>query len=232
MPHDFNNILSAILGNIELATYRVEKDAKTVSLLSDAQKATKRATKLTQQLLTFSKGGDPVKETTSISKLITESADFVLHGSQVSCDYTFPDDLWMVNADSGQFGQVIQNIIINAKHAMPEGGRIHIRCDNIEDAASESLLSMHEGNFVSITIQDTGIGIPQEIIEKIFDPYFTTKQTGSGLGLAICHSIINKHDGHLSVQSSPGKGTTFTLYLPSILLQTSLLSNNRNQDQR
>ncbi len=216
IAHDFNNILSAIMGNIELATYRVNKDAKALSLLSDAQKATKRATKLTQQLLTFSKGGDPVKETTTLIGIIRDSADFVLHGSHVFCDYTFPDDLWMVNVDSGQIGQVVQNIIINAKHAMPEGGRINIRCDNVEDAASESLLSMHEGNFVRIAIQDTGIGIPQEITDKIFDPYFTTKQEGSGLGLAICHSIINKHDGNITVQSSPGKGTTFTIYLPAV----------------
>jgi len=164
IAHDFNNILSGILGNIELASYRVEKDAKTVSLLSDAQKATKRAAKLTQQLLTFSKGGEPVKETTSLTSLIRDSAEFVLHGSQVSCDYTFPDDLWMVNVDSGQVSQVIQNIILNAKSAMPEGGRINISCDNVEDAACEPLLSRHEGNFVRITIQDTGVGIPQEII--------------------------------------------------------------------
>ena len=217
IAHDFNNILSIIQGNIELATYRVEKDAKVVSLLSGAKKATKRAAKLTQQLLTFSKGGDPVKETTSLPKLITESADFVLHGSQVSCDYTFQKDLWRVNIDSGQIGQVIQNIILNAKHAMPKGGRINICCDNVEDAASESLLSMHEENYVRINVHDTGVGMPPEIIDKIFDPYFTTKQEGSGLGLAICHSIINKHDGHITVQSRSGKGTLFTIYLPAEL---------------
>ena len=217
IAHDFNNLLSAIMGNIELATYHVSNDAEALSLLSEAQKASKRATKLTQQLLTFSKGGDPVKETTSLTGIIRDSADFVLHGSPVSCNYTFPDDLWMVNVDSGQVDQVVQNIIINAKHAMPEGGKIDINCDNIEDITSESLSSMHEGNFVRITIQDTGIGIPQEIIDKIFDPYFTTKQEGSGLGLAICHSIINKHDGHLTVQSSLGKGTLFTIYLPAEL---------------
>lgn len=217
IAHDFNNILSVIQGNIELATYRVEKDAKAVSLLSDAKKATKRAAKLTQQLLTFSKGGDPVKETTSLPKLITESADFILHGSQVSCDYAFQEDLWIVNVDSGQVGQVIQNIILNAKHAMPEGGRINIHCNNVDDAASEPLLSMYEKSFVRINIQDTGVGIPPEIIDKIFDPYFTTKQEGNGLGLAICHSIISKHDGHITVQSSPGKGTLFTIYLPAEL---------------
>ncbi len=215
IAHDFNNILSAILGNIELATYRVEKDTKAVSLLSDAQKATKRAAKLTQQLLTFSRGGHPVKEATSLAELISETTDFVLHGSQVSCDYTFQDDLWMADVDSGQISQVIQNIILNAIHAMPEGGRINVRCENVEDKASESLLSRHEGNFVRIAIRDTGIGIPQEVVDRIFDPYFTTKQEGSGLGLAICYSVIKKHDGHITVQSSPDKGTLFTLYLPA-----------------
>ncbi len=215
IAHDFNNILSAILGNIELATYRVEKDDKAVSLLSDAQKATKRAAKLTQQLLTFSRGGHPVKEATSLTGLISETADFVLHGSQVSCDYTFQDDLWMVDVDSGQISQVIQNIILNATHAMPEGGKINICCNNVEDNATESFLVTHEGNFVRITIRDTGVGIPQNVIDRIFDPYFTTKREGSGLGLAICYSIIKKHDGHITVQSSPGKGTLFTLYLPA-----------------
>ena len=214
IAHDFNNILVAVLGNIELASLRVEDDEVT-SLLSSAQKATTRATKLTQQLLTFSKGGDPVKEKTSLSGLIQESADFVLHGSNVRCEYSSPDDLWMVDADSGQIGQVIQNIIINAMQAMPEGDKIQISCSNIENAVAEALLGIHDESFVCIRIQDTGIGIPREIIDKIFDPYYTTKQQGSGLGLAICHSIINKHDGHISVQSKPGQGTTFTIYLPA-----------------
>jgi PAS domain S-box-containing protein len=218
IAHDFNNILAAILGNIELTTYRITKeDTKSLTLLNDAKKATKRATKLTQQLLTFAKGGDPVREEIILPELITESTDFVLHGSRVACNYSFPDNLWRVDVDSGQIGQVIQNIIINAKHAMPAGGTISIRCDNISDAATESLLSVDQGNYVRITLQDTGIGIPREIIDKIFDPYFSTKQEGSGLGLAICHSIINKHEGYLTVDSIPGKGTNFTIYLPAIL---------------
>ena len=222
IAHDFNNILSAILGNIELAGYRIDKeDNRTVALLSDAEKATKRAAKLTDQLLTFSKGGEPVKKETSLPKFIAESADFVLHGSQVICNYSFPEHLWIVDVDSGQIGQVIQNIIINAKHAMPEGGTISIECQNVEDAASEALLSVDKGDFVCIRIQDTGVGIPKEIIDKIFDPYFTTKQEGSGLGLAICHSIVNKHDGYLTVSSITGKGTTFTIYLPAIRARSS-----------
>ncbi len=221
IAHDFNNILSAILGNIELAGYRIaEEDTRTAALLADAEKATKRATKLTGQLLTFSKGGEPVKELTSLSDMVTESANFVLHGSKIVCNFSFPDDLWMVDVDSGQIGQVIQNITINAKHAMPEGGSIIIRCENVEDTASETLLSVDSGDFVRISIQDTGVGIPKDILEKIFDPYFTTKQTGSGLGLAICHSIINKHEGHITVSSTIGKGTTFTIYLPAIRSHT------------
>lgn len=217
IAHDFNNLLSAILGNIELAGYRIaEEDPKTVSLLSNARKATKRAAKLANQLLTFSKGGDPVREVTSLPEFIIESAKFVLHGSQVSCNYNFADHLWMVDVDSGQICQVIQNIILNAKHAMPEGGTVTIQGVNVQDPATEALLSVDEGDYVRITVQDTGIGIPKEIIDKIFDPYFTTKQEGSGLGLAICHSIIKKHDGYLIVDSIPGKGTTFTLYLPAV----------------
>jgi len=220
IAHDFNNILSAILGNIELASYRIaQEDSRTASLLSDAEKATKRAAKLTDQLLTFSKGGEPVREITSLPEFIPESADFVLHGSQIVCSYSFPENLWMVDVDSGQIGQVIQNIIINANHAMPEGGVIAIKCSNVKDATAEALLSANNGDYVCITIQDTGVGIPKEIISKIFDPYFTTKQEGSGLGLAICHSIINKHDGYLTVHSITGKGTTFTLYLPAVRSQ-------------
>ncbi len=222
IAHDFNNILSAILGNIELAGLRMQKsDKKTAFLLSGAERATKRAAKLTDQLLTFSKGGEPVKEITSLPEFIRESADFILHGSRIACNYNFQQDLWMVDVDSGQFDQVIQNIIINAKHAMPEGGTITIKCNNIEDAAIEALLSVDRGKYVCITIQDTGVGIPKEIISKIFDPYFTTKQEGSGLGLAICHSIINKHDGYLTVHSTIGKGTEFTLFLPAVQPQMS-----------
>ena len=218
IAHDFNNILAAILGNIELTSLRIAKeDVKSLELLEGARRATKRATKLTQQLLTFAKGGDPIKEEIILPELITESADFVLHGSQVACNYTFPDDLWRSDVDSGQIGQVIQNIILNAKHAMPEGGTVSIICDNIDDAASESLLSVDQGNFVRIIIQDSGIGIPRNIQSKIFDPYFSTKQEGSGLGLAICHSIVNKHDGYITVDSEPGEGTRFTIYLPAIL---------------
>ncbi|MBV5305771.1 MAG: PAS domain S-box protein [Desulfobulbaceae bacterium] len=215
IAHDFNNILAAILGNIEVAAFRIAgKDEGTSVLLADAQKAVMRASYLTKQLLTFSKGGNPVKDSASLPAIIQDSADFVLHGSRVGCEYHFPEDLWKAEVDVGQISQVIQNIIINAKHAMPEGGRIIIAGSNISDPASEPLLKSDEGSYVRITIQDSGCGIPQHIIDRIFDPYFTTKETGNGLGLAICHSIIRKHNGYLLVQSEPDQGTTFTIYLP------------------
>ncbi len=222
IAHDFNNILAAIMGNVELLGYCLpDCDQEIKTLLTDVQKATKRATKLTRQLLTFSKGGDPVKSATSLPELIAESADFVLHGSRVNCRYNFPEVLWQVDADSGQLGQVIQNIVLNARHAMPEGGTITITCSNVDDAAGESLLSVDKGRYVRIIIEDTGVGIPLEIVDKVFDPYFTTKQKGSGLGLAICHSIIHKHGGYITVTSVPGRGTTFTLYLPAAFLGNS-----------
>lgn len=231
IAHDFNNILAAILGNIELAGYRINsEDLETAALLRNAKQATKRATKLTGQLLTFSKGGDPIKEETALASLVTESADFVLHGSKVICEYILPDDLWTVDVDSGQISQVIQNIVINAKHALPEGGTVVVRCENIEDPATEALLSVDKGDYIRITVHDAGVGIPREIIDKIFDPYFTTKQSGSGLGLAICHSIINKHDGYLTADSSPGKGTRISIYLPATTSGST--TEKSHQEQR
>jgi len=170
---------------------------------------------LTQQLLTFAKGGDPVTKTTLIGKTITDSANFVLHGSSVSCQFIIPENLYLVDIDAGQISQVIQNLVINAKHAMPEGGEIKISCTNIADIRSETPRSLPGKAYIKITVQDNGCGITEKYLDKIFDPYFTTKQEGSGLGLAIAHSIISKHNGHISVQSTMGEGTTFTIYLPA-----------------
>ena len=232
LAHDFNNILAAIMGNVELASYRVGKqDEKTVSLLLNAKKAISRAVGLTKQLLTFAKGGDPIKEKTSLPELIKDSADFILHGSNVICEYSFPEDFFMVDADSGQVSQVVQNIIMNAKQAMPEGGKIAITCSNIYDPSSESLLnveSVENDKFVKITIEDTGKGIPEAVLQNIFDPYFSTKKEGSGLGLAICHSIITKHGGVLSAFSKPGHGAVFTFYLQAI----TPLCNADNQSRQ
>ena len=213
IAHDFNNILAAILGNVELAGMYIGPTSEAYPLLQEAQKASLRAKDLTLQLLTFSKGGEPVKKTTPIGKTITESANFMLYGSQVSCRFSISDDLWMVDVDAGQISQVIQNLVINAKHAMPEGGEITITCSNIEDICSETSLDLPEKAYIKIAIQDEGCGITKKHLEKIFDPYFTTKKEGSGLGLAISHSIISKHNGRLTVQTKIGDGTTFTIYL-------------------
>ncbi|WP_417912319.1 response regulator [Candidatus Electronema sp. TJ] len=217
IAHDFNNILTAILGNIELASFRLRtEDSETASLLADADKAARRAAKLTRQLLIFAKGGEPVREATALAELVRESADFILHGSPVFCDYDFPDDLWLIEADSGQISQVVQNIILNAKQAMSAGGRIHIRCANVEGEKEDALPpGLRQGRFVRINIQDSGGGIPPEIMEKIFDPYFTTKPDGNGLGLAICHVVVKKHEGWIAAQSEPGCGTVFSVYLPA-----------------
>jgi len=213
IAHDFNNILSAILGNINLANQYLDVSSKAKPLLEEAEKATTRAKDLTQQLLTFSKGGMPIKKIEHLSEIIRESADLILHGTNVVCEYQIPDDLWMVEVDRGQIGQVIQNLVINSCQAMVEGGVITISCSNVENENEEIFQGLYHGKYVKIVLRDTGIGIPEQMLDKIFDPYFSTKQEGSGLGLAITHAIINKHDGYIQVDSQAGRGTTFTFYL-------------------
>jgi PAS domain S-box-containing protein len=215
IAHDFNNILTAILGNISLSKFDKTLKNKTKTLLEEAEKASIRARSLTQQLLTFAKGGEPVKESTSLADVVRDSANFVLSGNAIACRYTIPDDLWLVEIDKGQISQVIQNIVLNASHAMTNGGIIEITCANIDEVDKEDVPLPGDMNFVKIAIEDSGIGVPANVIDKIFDPYFSTKQKGSGLGLAITHSIITKHGGHIFVKSKPGVGTIFTTYLPA-----------------
>ena len=222
IAHDFNNILVAILGNINLALLDVNLKEKTKNLLSEAEKASLRAKDLTQQLLTFAKGGEPVTELSSLENIIKESANFVLRGDKVACHYDIPEDLWLVDIDKGQMSQVIQNIVLNASHAMPEGGIIQITCENIDCLHVESVSLPCNKKFVGVTITDSGTGIPANVIDKIFDPYFSSKQEGSGLGLAISHSIITKHKGHIAVESTPSVGTTFTIYIPASIYKQKL----------
>jgi len=216
IAHDFNNILGAILGNVNLAALNITPDdTKTRELLANAEKATLRARGLTRQLLTFARGGSPIKKLSSIEEVIRESAKFALHGSAVQCHFDFAPDLWATEIDSDQIGQVIQNLIINAVQAMPDGGDITIRGTNFS-SDQQFAPSMPPGSYLEITISDNGPGITDELQKTIFDPYVTTKKEGNGLGLAICHSIISKHDGQITVTSQPGVGTTFTIYLPSL----------------
>ncbi len=214
IAHDFNNILVAILGNINLALQHTKINTEVHSLLQNAEKASLRARNLTQQLLTFAKGGEPVKELALIQEIIEESSSFVLRGSNVRCEYTWDTDLYAVNVDQGQISQVIQNVVINANQAMPEGGIIHVRGVNVSH--DEALnLDLPPQEYIKITIADNGPGIKKDQLDKIFDPYFTTKKTGSGLGLAVSHSIIVKHEGRMIAESEPDKGSTFTIYLPA-----------------
>ncbi len=214
IAHDFNNLLQSIIGNISLAKMSVSKDDKVYSKLTETEKAALRATALTLQLLTFAKGGAPIKKNTHIPDIIKNSASFSLQGSNVSCEYFFANNLWPVNVDEGQIGQVIQNLIINSDHAMPGGGTVSIHVKNHRIEASD-ISSIDEGRYVQISIKDNGIGIPEEHLSRIFDPYYSTKQTGSGLGLAVAYSIIKNHSGLLTVESEVGKGATFTILLPA-----------------
>jgi PAS domain S-box-containing protein len=215
IAHDFNNILAAILGNIDLSLLQPDVPGRSRKLLQEAIKASYRARDLTQQLLTFAKGGEPIKETASLIEIIKDSAEFVLRGDKASCHYTFPEDLWFVEIDRGQISQVVQNIILNASNAMPTGGKIEVYCENVDIASISRPAVLKDDRYVKMTIRDYGVGIPVKVLGKIFDPYFSTKQEGSGLGLAITHSIVKNHGGHITVESTPGVGTTFEVYLPA-----------------
>ena len=212
IAHDFNNILTAVLTNANLAKMYT-KDTQLVEKLTKIEKASLQAKELTQQLLTFSRGGAPIRKATSIGELIKDSVGFALRGSNVRCHFYLPDDLWAVDIDEGQISQVINNLIINADQSMPEGGIIQVRAEN--EVINESTPSLKKGHYVKISIIDQGIGIPEKYLTKVFDPYFSTKQKGSGLGLATSYSIVKQHDGHIDTESEVGAGSTFTLWLPA-----------------
>ncbi len=214
IAHDFNNILTTILGNVSLAKCQVTPEDEVFDLLSETETASARAQTLTRQLLTFAKGGAPLKETASIKNIIKESSSFVLRGSKSRCELSMAEGLWPAEVDIGQISQVINNIVINANQAMPKGGIIQVAAENliIEDKHG---LPGKPGRYIRISITDQGVGIAQKHLLNIFDPYFTTKQEGSGLGLATAYSIIKRHDGHIAVESRLEVGTTFHIYLPA-----------------
>jgi PAS domain S-box-containing protein len=215
IAHDFNNILTVIMGNIALAALVSDAHDSVLQLLQAAERATLRARDLTQQLLTFAKGGDPVRTAVNLAELIQESAQFARHGSNVRCDFDLLPDLWPVNADKGQLAQVMQNLVINAVQAMPNGGVIRISARNVS-VPPHSSRPLAAGDFVRIDIADSGVGITPENLAKIFDPYFTTKRQGSGLGLATAYSIVHKHQGLIEVESEQGRGTIFHIWMPAL----------------
>ncbi|MHA1776765.1 MAG: PAS domain S-box protein [Promethearchaeota archaeon] len=214
IAHDFNNILASILGNVSIAKLELESENSEVcQLLNETEHAINRAKNLTKQLLTFSKGGAPIKKVISLKNLIEESTKFALRGTNIRYFYHCSPNLWNVEVDEGQIGQCLHNLIINAKQAMPEGGNIIIEASNVENPEKIPVLRSDK-KYIMISILDQGQGIPLKIQSKIFDPYFTTKEHGSGLGLAIVYSIITNHGGNIDFDSKPGEGTIFYIYLP------------------
>ncbi|MBN2656344.1 MAG: PAS domain S-box protein [Spirochaetales bacterium] len=214
IAHDFNNLLTGIYGNVSIALEKLDAANPVRKYLSITEESIKRATKLTDQLLTFSKGGDPVRTRIDIGKLIKETVLFDLSGSNLKPRFDWPETESIAEADEGQMEQVISNLVINAQQAAPDGGPLYISLDKYSVTAGE-IVELPPGDYWRISIRDEGTGIPPEYMDRIFDPYFSTKETGHGLGLATIYSIIKRHNGHITVQSEWGSGATFTIYLPS-----------------
>ena len=218
IAHDFNNLLTAILGNIDIALTDLPTQSEIHDHLKNAENASFRARDLTGQLLTFSRGGAPIKKTVIIMDTIKSSTSFALSGSNITCEFIISDQLWPVEADDGQISQVVHNLVLNAREAMPAGGGIKVRAENVTSAQLTDL-PFAQDRYVRITVEDMGTGITEENLPMIFDPYFTTKkigtQKGMGLGLAICYSIVRNHNGFITAKSVLTKGTSFHVFLPA-----------------
>jgi PAS domain S-box-containing protein len=213
IAHDFNNFLTIIAGNIALAKMHLEPADSVCSILEQAAVACKRATSLASQLLTFGKGGAPVRRPVSLAGVVKDAVDLARAGAQVTIDLAIAGDLWSAEIDVEQISHALHNILLNARQAMPEGGIIEVSAENVVFDADS--LPLRSGRYVMISVRDHGYGIAADVLPRIFDPYFTTKQSGSGLGLATVHAIIAKHQGHITVQSVPGVETMFAVHLPA-----------------
>ncbi len=213
IAHDFNNLLMAVTGNASLLMHEPNLSPNLRETIGNIEEASKQASQLADRLLTFSKGGSPVKELHSLGEIVKTSASFVLSGSKVKLETQIPADLWPCEVDASQFGRVIQNLTINSVEAMPDGGLIRIDCRNL--VLEEEQGKLKPGRHVEVIFQDNGWGIPQEMLGRIFDPYFTTKTAGSGLGLAASYSILEAHGGTIEVSSTTGQGTEFRILLPA-----------------
>lgn len=217
IAHDFNNLLTAIIGNISLASLLLPPNDEMATRLNDAKNASMRARDLAQQLLTFARGGAPIKKTASIGKLIQDTVSFSLRGTHSRSEFAFGADLWPAEIDPGQISQVVANLVVNADQAMPNGGTLRVKCDNFvyNSDTTPVIPDLAPGDYIKVTIRDEGVGIPESYLKRIFDPYFTTKEKGTGLGLATTYSIIKNHSGLITVESEIHFGSTFTLYLPA-----------------
>jgi len=214
IAHDFNNILTGIMGNLSYARLLLEAGHEARRPLAVAEQASQRAAALTRQLLTFAQGGEPIKTGGAVNRVIDEAVALMLRGSNVRGEVRIDGAVRAIEADEGQMAQVLHNVIANAVQAMPEGGILRVTADNVRlDTAN--ILALAEGDYVRITIADEGCGFPEEIRERIFEPYFSTKSAGSGLGLASAYSIVTRHGGHIDVESTAGKGSVCTILLPA-----------------
>ncbi len=222
IAHDFNNLLTAIIGNISLASLLLPPNDEMGTRLNDAKNASLRARDLAQQLLTFARGGAPIKKTASIGKLIQDTVSFSLRGTHSRSEFDFGSDLWPAEIDPGQISQVVANLVVNADQAMPNGGTLHVCCDNFvyTPEVTPPISDLACGDYIRVRIRDEGVGIPDEFMKRIFDPYFTTKSKGTGLGLATTYSIVKNHNGLITVESQVHFGSTFTIYLPASRHQT------------
>jgi nitrogen-specific signal transduction histidine kinase/CheY-like chemotaxis protein len=221
IAHDFNNLLSIVMGNISLALLDEQARAAASKWLREAERATLRAKDLTQQLLTFAKGGEPVRSAVVLADVVREAAQFALHGSSVKCEFHIAPDLRPADADKGQIAQVVQNLVLNAVQAMPGGGEISLSMMN-ETLAAGEVATLPAGQYLRLEISDSGRGIAPEHLARIFEPFFTTKEYGTGLGLATVYSVIQKHRGYITVESAIGSGTTFRIWLPAARIEPAV----------
>jgi PAS domain S-box-containing protein len=219
IAHDFNNVLTGVMGNISLVMLDRDLTEKTRKRLAGAEKSCIRAKDLTQQLLTFARGGAPVKKISSVPALLKDATGFALTGTTVKCEFSLPEENCFAEIDEGQMRQVIHNIIMNAVESMPQGGTVKVACEDIALRAEDGV-PLQAGDYAKISIQDSGTGISSENLPKIFDPYFTTKEKRAGMGLATSYSIIKNHGGYITAESAPGKGTTILIYLPTVKIES------------
>ena len=213
IAHNFNNVLAGILGNISCIKEQYSDDKELYEIIEDVEKASLRGKNLASQLVTFASGGAPIKKIVSIEKLIKDSANFALSSSNVKYEFNIADNLGLVNIDEGQISKVIANLVENANQAMPDGGVINIQAENILFKNRE-YSDLQEGRYIKIAVKDHGVGIPKDKLSKIFDPFFSTKEGRTGIGLSTAYSIIKRHNGQIDVESEPGKGAIFNIYLP------------------
>lgn len=216
IAHDFNNLLTGLLGNVSLARSNTAADGELAEMLGDAESAGKQAMRLTQQLLTFAEGGVPVKKAVDAGEALRESVSLALRGSNVRAELQLPSDLWAFHADPGQTAQLFQNVVLNAKEAMPQGGSVRVEGHNLvvaDNGQAQGPLSA--GHYVQVRVVDQGRGIATQDVAKIFDPYFTTKAGGTGLGLSSAYSISRRHGGHIGIEANSGSGATFVITLPA-----------------